>query len=785
MHSSQWKLQFNQHGAVTQLIQPTDPQQMNWVIDPDYLEQVGYSDADKLFGEFDVTINGHQYRSVNFKPQIEIQSEQTIITFRLAEVTIRLTYKICDDKVLWYITMNNETSQPLVINDFGVWCSLAYVMFRDKNVGRNMHQSAAVFPSISPSFTKLAAVRRDNSGHNLGLFQTGGVVQSVGTACEWTNLFFENVSPSLDGMLFHKLVLAGGYKDEQIPKNDWIYPHTNIELSDELEWSFVLTPFNDQANFAAVAAQLNHPIIDFPPMTTQGEKSVVTIAVPGDDSIKQILLRSQYHNQPVSVDITTALGNEELEIKPTKLGEHELLVRLQSGKEDRVVFNVMAPVRRLIQQRVQWLSEHSFEGPSGNDPYAFGPVSNQGESLGKLSLILMSNLLSPTENSKRQIREVEQSAVHYVRNKWFINGDFKRPMPLYGDFYRVMDFEYIGHVYYRLSKFSDDTLQLNSATEYLHWAAAVFNLRVNPSLHKSQRAKEESQMLGVYFLYIDDLLNDLKTHGLKEDYQTIKQCWDNAVSRVATDSSTYKAAITEHFYDNAGFGPATGALANAGYISEAKRYAELLKANIGFSNDFRSQAPDRWWEALSYMIHALWGGITAASSLLAYEKIGDHELLEASYRAFVGVLYMYDTNATTPDRKLEPGEAASTYSIAGPNINRPDLSRNRFGQSAFASDGGIFTKLFPDGDTGHDDWDMGEELAAYLMGFGQKTYVYTDDDGTVSVVNGQIVRINDNQYEITSLAPYPKVFMDAEHQHSLETTDTTVLYSVEKGFERK
>lgn len=78
------------------------------------------------------------------------------------------------------------------------------------------------------------------------------------------------------------------------------------------------------------------------------------------------------------------------------------------------------------------------------------------------------------------------------------------------------------------------------------------------------------------------------------------------------------------------------------------------------------------------------------------------------------MLYLYDSNATATDRILKPGEAASTYSIAGPNINQPDLSRNRFGQSIFASNGGIFARLFPDGYTGEDDWDMGEELVAYL-----------------------------------------------------------------------
>ncbi|WP_279404047.1 hypothetical protein [Secundilactobacillus kimchicus] len=191
------------------------------------------------------------------------------------------------------------------------------------------------------------------------------------------------------------------------------------------------------------------------------------------------------------------------------------------------------------------------------------------------------------------------------------------------------------------------------------------------------------------------------------------------ITSVAAGADKLTAAVTEHFYDNAGFGPAAAALAQAEQPA-AQVYGHLLQANIGFSNDFRAQSPDRWWEALSYMIHSLWGGVTAAAALITGHRLGDAHLVEAAYRATVGVLYMYDSNATATDRQLQPGEAASTYSIAGPNLNRPDLSRNRFGQSVFAADGGIFSRLFPDGYTGEDDWDMGEELVPTLTDLANK-----------------------------------------------------------------
>mgnify|MGYP000473654005 CR=1 FL=1 len=84
-----------------------------------------------------------------------------------------------------------------------------------------------------------------------------------------------------------------------------------------------------------------------------------------------------------------------------------------------------------------------------------------------------------------------------------------------------MDFEYIGHLFYLLSEFDDQILELYTADTYLEWAADVFELRVNPDLHEDERGKEESQMLGVYFLYFEDLLIKLKEKELTE--KTVRQ----------------------------------------------------------------------------------------------------------------------------------------------------------------------------------------------------------------------------------------------------------------------
>ena len=48
---------------------------------------------------------------------------------------------------------------------------------------------------------------------------------------------------------------------------------------------------------------------------------------------------------------------------------------------------------------------------------------------------------------------------------------------------------------------------------------------------------------------------------------------------------------------------------------------------------------------------------------------------------------------------------------------------------------------------------MGEELVAYLDGFGQKTYLY-EEDGKIAVINGSMEETADGLL-ITSFAPYP------------------------------
>ncbi len=759
MENQKFIVDFNQNGNVSKLILKNDPHRMNWVVDEHYLESTHYDDKDKLFGNFTIAVNDKKYNGHDTVGNLSLSEEMATVTYVFDEVEIQLNYDLgqCADSLVWTIQLINRTDREARISDFRVWSSFAYVMYRMNDLNLQTNHSTAIFPSISKSFTKLACVRRSHAAPHLGLYQLDGETKSIGTYCKYENLFFENVSPSLDGILFHQLVLAGGYP-QGFTNSDWMYSKEgfSVEPNETKTWRFVLEAFEDQEDFYQVGKKYGHPVYQFEPLAITGRPYDFSFTLPSHVSLKDAYVEYKDSNEACKARNIMSSMNKSGSVYQAALifeepGEHKISLELDNGKIDSVIINVMKPIQSMITDRAKYISNVLYNDAEGEVPYSYSPISNQGESLGKLSFVLKKNLMGDRPDIS-EVQKVEASCVNYIRPKWFVNGDFLKPSYLYGEFYRCMDFEYIGHVFYLLSRFDQSILKHNHPDTYLEWAAEVFRLRVNPDLHDTIRGKEEAQMLGTFFLYIDGLLDEIHKRGLTDKYNEIQVLWSEIAANVAKDSDAYKAAVTEHFYDNAGFGPAAGALANSGHTEAAGKYGELLLANIGFSNDFRAQNPDRWWEALSYMIHSLWGGITAAATLKVYEKLQDTRYLKAAYRATAGILYCYDTDAKATDRKLKDGEAASTYSVGGPNINRPDLSRNRFGQSTFYRDGGIFSKLFTQ-EAETSDWDMGEELAAYLDGFGKKTFLYKEDD-QIKVINGCIEH-TEQGLVIQSYAPYP------------------------------
>ncbi|MGX7350496.1 hypothetical protein RU97_GL001480 [Enterococcus canis] len=736
-------LQVDEHGTVEKLVFNEDSYKMNWVIDKDYLKQVGYTSQDKLFGHFELKFEDKLFQSVTMVPTIFQQEQSCQIIYELNGLDVVMNYDLSQpNRLVWQIAVHNKTSLPMKLQHFSVWSSFAYMMFRDKNVQRNIFQSAAVFPTISPDFTKLAVMRRSGKASSLGIFQTKGQTLSLGSYCEFENKFFEAVSPSLDGVIYHSLVLS----DKEKAVADWVYPNQQIVIppGNTVEWEYVIMEVQDQADFYEKGSQLGHPVYQYADLALVDQQF-------------ELVYQSNSPLEKVNIyQAGTLLENHRISIQKSKIqtsfqlpGEHKIVLYFEDGTQDQLIINVMSELKELIQDRVTYLCEQSYQESAGDQQDVFLPVSNQGESLGKMSLVLKKNLLGQTDQV--QIEKVERSLNHYVLNKWFEQGDFTKPKKLYGEFYRVMDFEYLGHLLYLLAQVPNDYLQLNDAKTYLLWAAQVVELRINPDLHTGFREKEESEMLGVFFLYIDDLLAELE-RTLPEHHAKLSLLWENNLFKILEEKNDYAAAMTEHFYDNAGFGPAAASLANAHYTQECRLYGDLLLANIGFSNDFRMQNPDRWWEALSYMIHSLWGGISAAAALDVFHETKDPRYLEASYRAFIAVLYCYDTNASNTT-KLAKGAAASTFACAKPHYNREDLAHARFGQETFAGDGGIFSSIFSEESQQTSDWDMGEELVAFLDRFGQDAYCY-ESAGQIKCINCHIQ--TDSQSYLVNDAPYPR-----------------------------
>lgn len=770
INNAAFTLQVSDWGFIDKLLINDDADRMNWVVDPAYMGEAGYRDEDKLFGHFDVKAGGKEYGSMSVRPLLARTGPnggELSLVYAFDRFDVRIAYDLESDEasLRWHISLHNRGSEELAVDEFHIWSALAYIMYRDPDVRRNISQSCAVFPSISKDFSKIAAVRRSGQGPHLGVYAVKGVTRSAGTYCRFENNFFKNVSPSLDGILFHKLVLAGaGTGDPRAAASDWIYCPGGAEplvlqAGGTAEWEYILLPFADERQFYENGLRLGHPLVEYSPAAVAGGTFQALFRLPEARKLRAVWVESSEGGKLLRADAAglvkrTDNGSFELVVPVAHPGERKLVFELDNGKTDFVVFNVMEPVKEIIEARTDYICRNLYQDENAATPHAFLPLSNQGESLGKLNLVLMKNLMGTYDAD--QVRKVENSAVLYMKTKWFENGDFYRPAKLYGagDFYRIIDFDYVAHVYYLLSKFQPSQLRHARPDDYLKWAAEVMIVRLDEKLHEDDREKKETQMLGVYILFIKDLLQDLARRGMAGLHERLSRLWTDAGERLRLETGQYKGAVTEHFYDNAGFGPTCEALCLLGHKPEAQRYGELLLANIGFSNDFRAQNPDRWWESLSYMIHSLWGGMVSASALVAYEHLRDPEYLKAAYRAAMPVFYCYDWHATATGKKLERGQAASTYSVAGPNLNRPDLSRNRFGQSVFAEDGGLFAELF--GNASGDDWDMGEELAAYLAGFGTKTFLYYQD-GEVRCVNGEIVKRGD-RYEVTSYAAYPREF---------------------------
>ena len=119
-------------------------------------------------------------------------------------------------------------------------------------------------------------------GESLGFYQIKGQTKSVGTYCDYLNLFFEDVSPSLDGMLFHKLYLAGGYPegfknhDLEFMKKDGF----NLEAGEKEKLAVCMSANQGEEDFYKEGLKWRHPKVEYTPLNIIGEVARISVETP-------------------------------------------------------------------------------------------------------------------------------------------------------------------------------------------------------------------------------------------------------------------------------------------------------------------------------------------------------------------------------------------------------------------------------------------------------------------------------------------------------------------------
>jgi len=292
-----FEMKLTGRGAVSSLIIREDPVRMNWVVDPAYLAEAGFPDEDKLFGEWSMTVNGTAYASRDAVPLVRIdRGRQASVAFGGGPVDVAMTYSLEEeDRLRWKIAVRNGSTETARITGLHVWFSLAHVMFRDLNVLRNMRHSCAVYPHLGGDFAKFAAIRRSHEAPHLGIYAAEGRTATLGTFCRYQNLFLEQVSPSLDGLLFHRLSLVeNGDSFPELAAADWIYGDQYRELAlapgESREWSYVFVPCRDEDDFYRQALAAGHPRWTYTPALTAGGVFEAELVLPEGRSVREMRL---------------------------------------------------------------------------------------------------------------------------------------------------------------------------------------------------------------------------------------------------------------------------------------------------------------------------------------------------------------------------------------------------------------------------------------------------------------------------------------------------------------
>src|SRR5690625_1787275 len=108
--NEKFTVSFNKNGRMTDLTINDDPVKMNWLINEKYLQEHNYKDDDKLFGCFQIKVNGSTYDNYDSAPKVISTEEKFEVKYVFTDFTIILTYSIKDNQSLsWSITCINDS----------------------------------------------------------------------------------------------------------------------------------------------------------------------------------------------------------------------------------------------------------------------------------------------------------------------------------------------------------------------------------------------------------------------------------------------------------------------------------------------------------------------------------------------------------------------------------------------------------------------------------------------------------------------------------------------------
>ena len=737
-------------GTVTDL-RCREDSRINWLIDGETANRYGYGDAAaKLLGKSVLRTAGQNWETENMAPAgVEEGENKICFRYLLGKLELRHTFEIAEGSFRWMIELENHGSAPARIDQMYHWMPVQYVMHETRE--ENLHCSCSFVPSVSEDCSYALCRRRDGSGPDMVAANMGGGLRSFGSLCRYKNLFFEKEAPSLSGMV---LMCAVNCFCEEVPQTvDWMYGDLRKPVvigSGEVfrdDYSFF---FTRRGELEKDLLQHELPVFRYEPAVICGRECSVSLKSSSPAVSYRLLTadRSGVHEE----DAGTAERAEDgftVSLKPFRIpGERKLCVTFENGKTASVIFAVYSSMREIVESVCGKISRELFiDDPEDPNYCGYRPISRQGESCAKGSLLLLKNLLSVP--NPEEIRQVERNAALYLRKRW-LNDDFTAIKQYPGGFARIIDMDYLLLEFYLLSQVDDRYLALNSADTYLDWAFRTAEYRLSVTPDKLPREAVEVELASMISWLQAEMPDQLRQRGRQEQADRLETLWKEHVclqQRKARDGSFVE---TEHYFDNAGFSVVTETLLNSGCFEEASQTVRLLLANVAPGTDYRCYAPDRWWEALAPMYHNLWAVLSAKPLLTAYEKLGGTEYLEAAYRAMIPMFYNYDWNAVSARNQFEKGAGVSAYCLTSPNLNVQEASHNRFGQSIFKDD--FFSQM----DLAGDDWDLGMDMVVYLYTFGRKCYL-VEKDGRLEAVNAT-VEDRDGAVAVKSNAAYPREY---------------------------